>query len=185
MKSNYRVGGCCACLELLSFQYSNPAYASAKQIAPGPVPSQVSMAKRIFIANAGENQPLFNEEMFSGGQQRAYDAFYAAMKASGRYELEGSPADADVSFEIDLDVNRAGPRVSGGPSILGDAPYDPYFRLVIRDPKTNGILWVLIEHVQWAILQGNRDKNFDLAVDRLVNDLQAIARSANEATSKP
>jgi len=185
MKSSYKAVSFCACLVFLCFQFSIPAFSSAKQVAPGPVPSQISMAERIFIANAGENQPLFNEEMFSGGQQRAYDAFYAAMKTSGRYELEGSPVDADVSFEIDLDVNRAGPRISGGPSILGDAPYDPYFRLTIRDPKTNCILWVLIEHVQWAILQGNRDKNFDLAVDRLVNDLQAIARSANEATSKP
>lgn len=186
MKSSYQAVSFCGCLVFLCFQFSIPALASAKQVAPGPIPSQVLMAKRIFVANAGENQPLFNEEMFSGGQQRAYDAFYAAMKASGRYELEGSPADADLSFEIDLDVNRAGPRVSGGPSILGDAPYDPYFRLTIRDPKTNGILWVLIEHVQWAILQGNRDKNFDLAVDRLINDLQAMGRSASsDAASKP
>lgn len=186
MKNNLGVGGFCACLVFLCFQFSIHAVASAKQVAPGPVPSQISMAKRIFIANAGENQPLFNDPMFSGGQQRAYDTFYAAMKASGRYELEGSPADADLSFEIAVEANRAGPRVSGEPSFLGDAPYDAYFRLVIRDPKTNAILWVFIEHVQWAILQGNRDKNFDLAIDRLITDLQALPRSGStEATSKP
>lgn len=174
------------CVILLCLQFSAHAFASPKQVAPGPVPSQISMARRIFIANAGENQPLFNDAMFSGGQQRAYDTFYAAMKASGRYELEGSPADADLSFEIAVDVNRAGPRISQQPSLVGDPPYDPYFRLMIRDPKTNAILWVFIEHVQWAILQGNRDKNFDLAIDRLITDVQALPRSAaTDPTSKP
>jgi hypothetical protein len=115
----------------------------------------------------------------------AYDEFYAGMKSSGRYELAGAPADADLSFEIEMAVNRAGARISQEPNLLGDVPYDPYFRLVIRDPKSNAILWVTIEHVQWAILQGNRDKNFDQALARLVSDVESLAvRSAAAASGE-
>jgi hypothetical protein len=185
MKLRLKSGVLCASVMLSCFQLSSLAVAGTRQVAPGPVPAQISMAKKIFIANAGENQPFLNDPIFTGGPQRAYDEFYAAMKASGRYELAGAPADADLSFEIELAVNRAGPRISQEPNLFGDIPYDPYFRLVIRDSKTNGILWVVIEHVQWAILQGNRDKNFDQAIDRIVSDAQWTTRSAAESAAKP
>jgi hypothetical protein len=172
---------------LLCLPLSAIARAATRQITPGPVPTQISTARRVFIANAGENQPFLNDPIFTGGQQRVYDEFYAGMKASGRYELAGAPADADLSFEIEMGVNRAGPRISQEPNVFGDTPYDPYFRLVVRDPKSNAILWVLIEHVQWAILQGNRDKNFDQAMERIISDVQWMARTAatNASTAKP
>jgi hypothetical protein len=76
-------------------------------------------------------------------------------------------------------IPRAGPVVSSEPNLLGDAPYDPQFRLVIRDPKTNALLWVVTQHVQWAFLQGNRDKNFELAAAMLASNLQGwLTRSA-------
>lgn len=162
---------------VLSFFPLTPfAAAATKQITPGPIPSQISQAKKVFVANAGENQPFLNDPLFTGGPQRAYDQFYAGMKAAGKYELVDAPSDADLWFEIELAANRAGPRISQEPSIFGDSPYDPYFRLVIREPKTNAILWVVIEHVQWAILQGNRDKNFDQAMERMISDVQWLAR---------
>jgi hypothetical protein len=166
------------------FQVTLLAAGEPKQTAAGPIPTQISSAKKVFIANGGENQPFYNETLFNGGSERAYDQFYAGMKAAGRYELVSTPADADLLFEIELTVLRAGPRVSQEPSVFGDVPYDPQFRLVIRDPKTNAMLWTLIEHVQWAILQGNRDKNFDQAAARIVNDVQGLAaRSAPVASA--
>lgn len=184
---NLRLNACFlyASVMLLCFVLSPIAVAGSKPTTPGPVPSQISMAKKVFVVNAGENQPFLNDPIFTGGQQRMYDEFYAGMKASARYELVGAPADADLSFEIEMSVNRAGPRVSQEPNIFGDIPYDPYFRLVVRDPKSNAILWVLIEHVQWAILQGNRDKNFDQAIERLISDVQWMARSASATAVKP
>lgn len=57
---------------------------------------------------------------------------------------------------------------------------------MIRDPKTNAMLWTIIEHVQWAVLQSNHDKNFDQALARLVADVQGLAaRAAAVATAKP
>jgi len=152
----------------------------AKPAPPAQIPAQISSAKKVFIANAGENQPFYNEPMFNGGSERAYDEFYASIKAWGKLELVGAPADADLVFEIEFTIPKAGPRISLDPEI----PYDPQFRLEIRDPKTSGLLWVVNEHVQWAILQGNRDKNFDQAEARLAADVQGLwTRSAAVATN--
>jgi hypothetical protein len=64
----------------------------------------------------------------------------------------------------------------------GDEPWDSaagladaQFRLTIRDPKTNAVLWAFAEHVQWAVLQGNRDKNFEEGRARIVCGVQALA----------
>ena len=185
MTPDIKSGVSCLAVVLSFLQLTSFASAATKQSVSGPTPPQISLAKKVFIANAGENQPFFNDAIFTGGQQRAYDEFYAGMKSSGRYELAGAPADADLSFEIEMAVNRAGARISQEPNLLGDVPYDPYFRLVIRDPKSNAILWVTIEHVQWAILQGNRDKNFDQALARLVSDVESLAvRSAAAASGE-
>jgi hypothetical protein len=52
---------------------------------------------------------------------------------------------------------------------------DPQFRLTIIDPTTRVTLWTFTEHVQFALLQGSRDKNFDQALAALVNDLKNVA----------
>src|SRR6266566_3950796 len=83
---------------------------------------------------------------YSGEPQRLYNQFYAALKSWGRYDLAGSRA---VS--------------------------DPQFRLVILDPGTRVTLWVFTEHIEPALLQGNRDKNFDQALNYLLNDLRNVA----------
>lgn len=120
--------------------------------------------------------------MFSGGSERAYDNFYAAMKTWGKYELVGSPTDADLLVEIELSSPRGGPAIATM-SVAEAPPYDPQFRVTIRDAKSNALLWTVIEHVQWAILHGNRDKNFDLAMTRLVSDVQGLAARAATATT--
>jgi len=148
--------------------------ADRKQTEPAPVPTQITAAKKVFIANAGGDERWYDDPIFNGGPERAYNEFYAAMKSGGRYEIVGTPADAELLFEIGLTA----PMVSGvgarGDS-LAVKPYDPQFRLVIRDPKTNALLWVFTEHVQWAILQGNRDKNFDQTLARIVGDVQQLS----------
>jgi hypothetical protein len=127
----------------------------------------------VFVANAGGDQPLGDDGQYSGGARRSYNQFYAALKALGRYELVGAPADADLLFEIQFSVpSLAGPAARG--ETFGGRKYDPQFRLVIRDPKTNALLWAFTEHADWAILQGNRDRNFDLALARIVTDVQAL-----------
>jgi len=155
--------------------------AQTKQVLPGPIPTQIITAKKVFIANAGGDEPGIDEPIFSGGVDRSYNQFYAAMKNAGRYELVGSPAEADLIFEIRFTVDTNTTKVFKGDSI--GSSLDPQFRLEIREPKTNALLWAFTEHVQWAILQGNRNRNFDQASARIVTDVLALAARAVAVTT--
>jgi hypothetical protein len=150
----------------------------AKSAPPAPIPSQILAAKKVFVANAGGDAPWMDDGQFSGGSDRTYHQFYAVMKTWGRYELVGAPADADLLLEIEFTVPPIAGAASRGDTI-GGRPYDPQFRLVIRDPKTNALLWAFTEHAAWAILQGNRDRNFDQALARIVSDVQGLSASAD------
>ena len=170
---HFRIAAVClafAMLQLpLSMAQSKPMAAPA-----APVPSQILAAKRVFIANAGAEQPWYDNAQFSGGPDRAYNQLYAALKSWGRYELVGAPADADLLFEIQFICPPTVAAGNQGGDSLAGRPFDPQLRLVIRDPKTNALLWVFSERAQWAVLQGNRDKNFDQALGRIVSDVQGL-----------
>ena len=144
----------------------------AKTCLPLRIPPQIIAAKKVFVANAGgEDSPLY-----TGGRDRAYNQFYAAMKTWGRYEIVSSPGEADLLYEIQFVLAPFSRQVLKGDSIGPDWA-DPQFRLVIRDAKTNAALWVILEHAPMAILQGNRDKNFDEALAKLIDAAQSLLRS--------
>jgi hypothetical protein len=145
---------------------------SVKPAAPAPVPARILAAKKIFLANAGEDERSTTTPLYSGGPQRAYNDLYAALKAGGRYDLAADPSDADLVFEIGFTMER--PVLEG--NTFTSSGYDPEFRLTIRDPKTDVLLWTLIAHAQWALLQGNRDRNFDEALTRIAGEAQALGR---------
>ena len=158
------------------------AFAADKKVVPqGPIPTPIVMAKKVFIANAGGDDPGLMEPLFNQGVDRAYNLFYDAMKNAGRYELAGSPTDADLLFEIRFTVQPGPPDKAFQ---LSGAAYDPQFRVEIRDPKANALLWAFTEHMEWAILQGNRNKNFDQAAGRIAADVLALAERAAGATSQ-
>jgi hypothetical protein len=163
---------------LLWLQLSIHSAAQAKPAAApasAPTPAQILAAKKVFVANAGGEQPWDEDADFSGGTDRAYNEFYIAMKAWGRYELADAPADADLLFEIQFACPAAVAVASAVRDSLAGRPYDPQFRVVIRDAKNNALLWTLSERAQWALTRGNRDKNFDQALDRIVGDVQVLA----------
>ncbi|MFZ0277421.1 MAG: hypothetical protein WA254_21270 [Candidatus Sulfotelmatobacter sp.] len=132
----------------------------SKETTPAPVPAQIAAAQKVFISNAGgaSLETVIDETVFNGGPDRPYNEFYAAMKSWGRYEIVSSPADADLVFEISWALTDTGLRLP----VLGQ------LRLVIIDPKTRITLWNLTEYVRGAILLGNRDKNFDQAMNTVV-----------------
>jgi hypothetical protein len=147
------------------------------QMPPAPVPVQILTAKKVFVANAGVDQAWERDPRFSGGPDRTYNNFYAALRTWGRFELVGAPADADLLFEIGLTV---GP-VDVGSTVVPDAR----FRLVIRDPKTSALLWALYDQVEPANLQGNRDKNFDQALARIVSDVKSLTAPSTPPAAGP
>jgi hypothetical protein len=174
-----------AALLLISLAEAPILKAVEPKVPPAPVPPQILSAKKVFIANAGGEQPWFDDAQFSGTPDRAYDQFYAAIKTWGRYELTTNPQDADLLFEIQFMCPPAlGAANQPGESLAG-RPFDPQFRLVIREAKTNSLLWAFSERAQWAVLRGNRDKNFDQALNRIVSDVEALAGSSTVAAAHP
>jgi hypothetical protein len=144
------------------------AAAPPKQVPPAPVPAQILAAKKAFVVNAGADGGAYPIAPFSGDRERAYNSFYDAMKTWGHYQLVGAPSDADLLIEIRLTVHP-------GAVLRGDSTYwDAQFRVVIRDPKAHAMLWAMTEQVENAVLLGNRDKNFDQALARIVADLQKL-----------
>jgi len=144
------------------------AAAPPKQVAPVPVPAQILTAKKVFVVNGGADAGAYPAPPFSGEPERAYNNFYAAMKTWGHYQLVGAPSDADLLIEIQF-ILRWGPVLRGDTASL-----DAQFRVVIRDPKTQAMLWAMTEQVESAVLQGNRDKNFDQALARLETNLEQL-----------
>lgn len=139
----------------------------AKMPVSAPVPEQIGTAQKVFISNAGGEsfEAVIGEAVFNGGPDRPYNELYAVLGALGRYELVSSPAEADLVFEISWNLSDTGLRLP----VLGQ------LRLRVIDPKTHITLWTYIEYVRGAILLGNRDKNFDQAMNTIVSRLKQVA----------
>ncbi len=164
---------------LLSIPVLN-AQQKSKDVPAAPVPVQITEAKKVFIANAGqENNP--QASLYSGGLDRTYNQFYSALKNWGHYELVPSPADCDLVLEVRFTDALVGRKVFNGTSY--GAKDDPQFRLVIMDPKTKIALWAFTEHVESARSQANRDKNFDQAMARIVDDVKNLVGQPATATA--
>jgi hypothetical protein len=140
---------------------------------PAPIPAQIQAAKRVLVTNGGVD----DYALLTGGATRAYDELYAELKTGARYDLVASPADADLIFQIQFSVSVP-PGVTRNTPGIGSVPYSSELRLEIRDPKTNVLLWAFVEHPDGAMLQGNRDKNFDEAMARIVASLQGLGTAA-------
>jgi hypothetical protein len=144
-------------------------------IAPPPlsVPPALLTARTVFVSNAGADSGLFPSP-FSGDPDRAYQQFYAAIQSWHHYQLVSDPTQADLVLELRLTAPY-GPQ-SPNKSTGASDPL-PMFRLVIYDGRTHYILWALTESIDKANLQKNHDKNFDVALEELTNDLKRLTQS--------
>jgi hypothetical protein len=149
----------------------------SKWPAPAPVPAQIAAAQKVFISNAGGEsfESVIDQTVFSGGPDRPYNQFYAAMKGWGRYELVPSPEAADLVFEISWVLADTGLKLP----VLGQ------LRLVVLDPKTHVALWSFTEYVRGAILLGNRDKNFDQAMNTVLGRMKQLLDQPAAASDQP
>jgi hypothetical protein len=139
------------------------AFAETQNPAPaGPVPPAILAAKKIFVSNAGADSGLFPSP-FSGDPNRAYDQFYAGLKAAGQYQLVSDPANADLVLELQLTAPN-GP--SNPNKQNGTSDPLPMFRLVVYDRKSHYVLWAVTESIELAFLQKTHDRNFDGRSDR-------------------
>ncbi|HEV2133722.1 MAG TPA: hypothetical protein VGR47_05615 [Terracidiphilus sp.] len=142
-----------------------PAYTEA-----GPIPSALTSAKTFFVSNGGTVSQFF-PDTFTGDANRAYSQFYAALKATGKYDLVGDPSQADLVLYLRL---VARPCRSISYNCTGVPDPQPVFYLTIYDRKTHYVLWTITQPVDGAILLKNHDHNFDAALAVVVREFERV-----------
>jgi hypothetical protein len=147
-----------------------------KELVSAPIPAQILNAKKVFISNEGE-QVDPSGEYFGGSPNQCYNRFYEAIKNLGQYELVSVPIDADIIYGISH-IEHAFRTMSGGKD------WRDAFKLVVSDPKTHVVLWTLVEQIEISVLEKHRIKNFNLAMDILVEDLKKLTAQAAIAADK-
>ena len=138
----------------------------------GPVPAALKRGKHLFLSNAGADAGLFPHP-FSGTQDRAYNDLYAGLAKSGGYQMVGNPARADLVLELSLNAPLGS---IGGDKEAGTADPLPTFKLVIYDRPTHYILWTISQTIDPANLQKTHDRNFDVALDSVLTQFEAITK---------
>ena len=182
MRNIMKHGMACASFAIAMLVVPELRAQDPKELHPAPLPTQIFTARKVFVSNAGAD----TRGEYGGGPERAYNQLYAGLKGLGRYELVATPADAELVFEISFTIPFGGGNIysgSGATPVSNRTVTDPHFRLAILDLKTHVLLWTFTEHVQPALLQGNRDKNFDQAIAALVNDIRNVAGNPAAAAS--
>lgn len=160
---------CLACLT---------AGASKKKVVPQAlIPDFIVNAQKVFVTNGGGN-PL------------AFDEFYSQLKIWGRYQLVGSPSEAQVILEVKYFVVDEGTRIStstntytGKTQVYSREMIDPQLQLKIYDAKTKDLLWSVTDHKRLARLERNREKESVNSADRLAAGLkERVEASTKRAT---
>jgi hypothetical protein len=123
--------------------------AQERQVAP--IPAQIITAKKAFIANGGVDATSLAAFRRAKEPGEPYNQFYLAMKSWGRYELVGTPGEANLVLELSFS------------SPISDCvkltSYEPQLKLAIFDRETHFRLWTLTEPVEGAYRKPTWDKN--------------------------
>jgi hypothetical protein len=137
-----------------------------KDVPIAPLPALIVNAKKIFLSNGG-------------GSNLAYDAFYSDMKNWGKYEIVGSPEEADLIVELAYRVEDKGTRVWSSTNTYNNTTQihsthvvDPQLILTIYEAKTKNSLWSETDHRRLARREKNREKETVNSAQRLVDDLK-------------
>jgi hypothetical protein len=140
--------------------------AQEQHAAAAPVPPMIGGAKNVFIANSGEEGDLCEQQTWhAGGMNRTYNEFYAAMKSWGRFNIVTLPAEADIVFDVGIVDHNCSPSATS------------HFRVVIVDPKTHTTLWSVAQYIEAAGIAKTREKNYELAMTALVNNVKTVVLS--------
>lgn len=149
------------------------------QSAPGPVPAAILSAKSLFVSNGGGDAGLFPEP-FSGDPSRGYSELYAALKASGQYQLVDDPSQADLVLDLKLTAPYGPSRAN---KMQGASDPLPMFTLTVFDRKTHYALWTLTRNIDFAVLQRTHDRNFDDALMAIVSQFEALGGKTPAAST--
>ena len=155
MKALFIVAALCTTLTLRA-QAVDPPQA--------PLPAGIAQSTVLFLGNAGDQE---NADCL-----RAYNVFYAGLKALGKYKLVDYPSNAQLILELHYEV-ALGQAIASNDTNKSVRQ----FRLVLLDPQAHAVLWSLTERTNYALRQGNRNKNLDETVAKLLNDFTSLTAS--------
>ncbi len=137
-----------------------------KDIPPAPLPAIIVNAKKIFLTNGG-------------GSDLAYDTFYSEMRKWGKYQIVGSPDEADLIVELSYSVEHDGTHVWSATNtytkttqVFSAQVVDQKLILTIYDAKSKVVLWSTIDHLKLARREKNREKETINSAERLVDKLK-------------
>jgi hypothetical protein len=137
-----------------------------KDVPIAPLPAVIVNAQKVFLTNGG-------------GSDLAYDAFYEEMKTWNKYQIVGSPEQADLIIELAYRVDHGGTRVwsstnsyDGTTQVHSRQIVDPQLVLTIYDAKSKNSLWSTIDHRRRARREKNREKETINSAGRLIDDLK-------------
>jgi hypothetical protein len=153
----------------------------AQQPAQAPVPAAILNGSKIFVSNAGADSGLFPSP-FTGDPNRAYNQFYASLKANSQFELVGDPADADLVLELQLTAPVGSTHSMNTNKVNGASDPVPMFRLVVYDRKTHYVLWAFTASIEVAYLQKTHDRNFDDALNVILLEFESLSGKAQSVT---
>jgi hypothetical protein len=138
-----------------------------KDVPPAPLPEAILTAHKVFLSNGG-------------GSDLAYDAFYSEMKKWGKYQIVGSPNDAELIVELSYQVEDLGTRVWSSVNTYNNTTQvhsrqiiDPKLILTVYDAKTKNSLWSTVDHRRLARMEKNREKEMINSAERLVEELRS------------
>ena len=143
-----------------------------KDVPPAPLPEVIVTAHKVFLSNGG-------------GSDLAYDAFYSEMKNWGKYQIVGSPDDAELIVELSYQVEDMGTRVWSSVNTYNNTTQvhsrqliDPKLILTIYDARTKNSLWSTVDHRRLARMEKNREKEMINSAERLVEELRSRSGSS-------
>ena len=119
-----------------------------------PIPAQLTTAKTVFVANAGSR----NDQL----ALVAYDNLYQALVSGNRYHLATTPAEADLVLEV---------------SVIQTDALTGYTKLVIRDAKSQTLLWTTYNGIAAAGREKTFEKNIANSAVQLVTNLNSLVTS--------
>ncbi len=137
--------------------------AHAQNAPSAPLPAELATAHKLFLGNAGDQE---NADCL-----RAYNDFYEAAGALGRFQMVDDPNAADLILELHYEI-ALGQSVGSSQGLSGNSIRQ--FRVVLLDPHSHVVLWSLTERINYAVFQKNRNKNLDETVATLVSDFKAL-----------
>ena len=175
----FRLGTFCVALAFALVFAAQLKAQQKKETAMAPVPPQILTSRKVFISNAGYDSTSRVAFKNGGDLNQPYNEFYSAVKDWGRYELVGTPADADLVFEIRFTAPFAFDEKM--------TVYVPQLDLEILDVKTHFKLWSITVPVQGAIRKATWEKNFSQGIASLMDDLKVLTTqptAAADSTNK-